>query len=413
MSRLLRAACSVVTPQLRSNSHLVHRGIRNLSTGITTKSLLKPNTFKAPIVRICHSQSQQITVQGEKAVGKWLMVCGGMVYLAVALGGVTRLTESGLSMVTWKLLGEKFPTTQAEWEEEFRLYQQYPEFKMKNQNMTVDEFRRIFWMEYIHRMWGRAIGAVFLLPAIYFWSKGRLNSTTKKFVLLMGSLIGAQGLMGWYMVKSGLENRFEDVNDVPRVSQHRLAAHLGVAFVLYTLFLSQGLKKLLPAEQFPTASLSTLRFKRFAYAAKGLIFLTAFSGAFVAGLDAGLVYNSFPKMGDKWLPDDLLAFQPINKNITENPTTVQFNHRILGVTTLTLVSAMWLLSRRTRLPKRAYWAMNSAALVAWLQVTLGISTLLNHVPVHLAAAHQSGSLLLLSFAVWLCHEMRYLKYLPK
>lgn len=279
--------------------------------------------------------------------------------------------------------------------------------------MTVDEFRRIFWMEYIHRMWGRAIGAVFLLPAIYFWSKGRLNSTTKKFVLLMGSLIGAQGLMGWYMVKSGLENRFEDVNDVPRVSQHRLAAHLGVAFVLYTLFLSQGLKKLLPAEQFPTASLSTLRFKRFAYAAKGLIFLTAFSGAFVAGLDAGLVYNSFPKMGDKWLPDDILAFQPINKNLTENPTTVQFNHRILGVTTLTLVSAMWLLSRRTRLPKRAYWAMNSAALVAWLQVTLGISTLLNHVPVHLAAAHQSGSLLLLSFAVWLCHEMRYLKYLPK
>lgn len=279
--------------------------------------------------------------------------------------------------------------------------------------MTVDEFRRIFWMEYIHRMWGRAIGAVFLLPAAYYWKKGYFNATTKKFVLLMGTLIGCQGLMGWYMVKSGLENRFDNVNDVPRVSQHRLAMHLGAAFVLYTLFVSQGLKMLLPAEHFVARSLNTMRFKRFAYGAKGLIFLTALSGAFVAGLDAGLVYNSFPKMGDKWIPDDILQFKPITENITENPTTVQFNHRILGISTVSLVSAMWLLSRKTKLPRRAYWAMNSALAVAWLQATLGVTTLLNHVPVTLAACHQSGSLMLLSLAVWLCHELRYLKYLPK
>ncbi|XP_075169742.1 heme A synthase COX15 [Haematobia irritans] len=412
MSRLLRAACTVIAPNLRSNTHLLSRTVRDFSTGFARKPLLKPITFKPPTIRVCHSQQVSVA-RGDKAVGKWLIVCGGMVYLAVVLGGVTRLTESGLSMVTWKLLGERFPRSQAEWEEEFRLYQQYPEFKMKNQNMTVDEFRRIFWMEYMHRMWGRAIGAVFLLPAAYFWRKGHLNSTTKKFVLLMGTLIGCQGLMGWYMVKSGLENRFDDVNDVPRVSQHRLAMHLGAAFVLYTLFLSQGLKKILPAEEFVANSMKTIRFKRFAYAAKGLIFLTALSGAFVAGLDAGLVYNSFPKMGDNWVPDDILAFKPISKNITENPTTVQFNHRILGISTVTLVTTMWMLSRGTRLPRRAYWAMNSAAFVAWLQVTLGISTLLTHVPVSLAAAHQSGSLLLLSFAVWLCHELRFLKYLPK
>lgn len=279
--------------------------------------------------------------------------------------------------------------------------------------MTLEEFKTIFWMEYIHRMWGRAIGAVFLLPAAYFWKKNYFNSSAKKFVLLMGTLIGCQGLMGWYMVKSGLENRFDDVNDVPRVSQYRLATHLGAAFVLYTLFLSQGLKRLLPSESLNGVTSQALRFKRLAYAAKGLIFLTAFSGAFVAGLDAGLVYNSFPKMGDKWIPDDILAFQPVNKNITENPTTVQFNHRILGISTLTLVSAMWLLSRKTKLPRRAYWAINAAAAVAWLQVTLGISTLIHHVPVPLAAAHQSGSLLLLSFAVWLSHELKLLKYIPK
>lgn len=280
--------------------------------------------------------------------------------------------------------------------------------------MTLEEFKTIFWMEYIHRMWGRAIGAVFLLPAAYFWKKGYFNSSTKKFVIAMGALIGCQGLMGWYMVKSGLEEkRFQDVNDVPRVSQHRLAMHLSAALVLYTLFLSQGLKKLMPAETLSTVTSSAVRFKRLAYAAKGLIFLTAFSGAFVAGLDAGLVYNSFPKMGDQWIPNDILAFEPINKNITENPTTVQFNHRILGISTLTLVTAMWLLSKKTKLPRRAYYAINAAAIVGWLQVTLGITTLLNHVPVPLAAAHQSGSLLLLSFAVWLSHELRLLKYLPK
>uniref|UniRef100_A0A1A9W121 Cytochrome c oxidase assembly protein COX15 n=1 Tax=Glossina brevipalpis TaxID=37001 RepID=A0A1A9W121_9MUSC len=390
--------------------------IRGLINRPVYKPLLKPywRSIKpaATPARSC-ARFQQENLKNQKNVGKWFLGCGGMVYLAVVLGGVTRLTESGLSMVTWKLTGEKLPRSAKEWEEEFRLYQQYPEFKMKNQNMTLDEFKLIFWMEYIHRMWGRAIGGFFLLPAAYFWRKGYFNKTTKKIVLLMGCLIGCQGLMGWYMVKSGLENRFDDVNDVPRVSQYRLAAHLGFAFVLYTLFLSQGLKKLLPAQEFQANCMKALRFKRLAYATKGLIFLTAFSGAFVAGLDAGLVYNSFPKMGDHWIPDDILAFKPFNKNFTENPTTVQFNHRILGISTVTLVTALWLFSKRTKLPPRSYWAINAASLVAWLQVTLGISTLIHHVPVSLAAAHQSGSLLLLTFAIWLSHELKFLKYIPK
>lgn len=268
-------------------------------------------------------------------------------------------------------------------------------------------------MEYIHRMWGRGIGAVFVIPAVYFWKRGYLTNSTKKRVVILGALIGLQGLMGWYMVKSGLEDKFQDINDVPRVSQYRLASHLAVAFVLYSLFLSSALRKLLPSTKDLTTSKNLLNLKKIANLSKGFVFLTAVSGAFVAGLDAGLVYNSFPKMGDKWIPDDILLYQPIQRNLTENPTTVQFNHRIFGITTLVTVSLLWMYSRKCLLPKRVSYAINATMTMAWLQATLGVTTLLNHVPMYLAAAHQSGSLLLLSFAVWLSQELRLVKYIPK
>ncbi|XP_017782208.1 PREDICTED: cytochrome c oxidase assembly protein COX15 homolog [Nicrophorus vespilloides] len=356
----------------------------------------------------------ETSTNSNRAVGYWLMTCGGMVFVAVVLGGVTRLTESGLSMVTWKLLGEKMPRTQEEWESEFRKYKEFPEFKIKNKDMTLSEFKWIWHMEFGHRMWGRAIGAAFLVPAAYFWMRGRLRPGMKPRIVAFGSLIAAQGLMGWYMVKSGLEDRFHGESDVPRVSQYRLAAHLSLAFVLYTLFVWSGLDHLVPAGTIPTTSQSVVKaarkFRMLAHSCKGLVFLTAVSGAFVAGLDAGLVYNSFPKMADKWVPDDVMALQPKISNFTENPTTVQFDHRILGTTTLTLISTLWLLSKRRVLPPRAYKAANALAAMAWLQVGLGISTLLTYVPVSLAACHQSGSLVLLSTAIWLTHE---LKRLPK
>ncbi|KAH8261441.1 hypothetical protein KR044_009380, partial [Drosophila immigrans] len=356
---------------------------------------------------------ETITSKTDRTVGKWFLGCGGMVFVAVGLGGVTRLTESGLSMVTWKLMGEHKPRNQEEWIKEFEEYQQYPEFKMKNAHITLEEFKFIYMMEYMHRMWGRAIGAFFLIPAAYFWKKGYFCAKTKKMVLVLGTLIGLQGLMGWYMVKSGLENRFDNPNDVPRVSQYRLASHLAAAFVLYSLFLSSALKKLIPADQVVAIGKRALNIKHLTHLTKGMVFLTAISGAFVAGLDAGLVYNSFPKMGDKWIPDDIWQFEPLPKNITENPTMVQFNHRILGITTVSLISALWMMTRRQQLPKRARWAVNAAMVMAWTQATLGVTTLLNYVPVPLATAHQSGSLLLLSFAVWVSHELRFLKYLPK
>uniref|UniRef100_A0A182TEF2 Cytochrome c oxidase assembly protein COX15 n=1 Tax=Anopheles melas TaxID=34690 RepID=A0A182TEF2_9DIPT len=380
----------------------------------TKKSLLTVGrTFRTPVSRYCTKPSVP-QERGSKAVGYWLLGCSGMVFVAVILGGVTRLTESGLSMVTWKLLGEQMPRTDAEWQEEFDRYQQFPEFKLKNQDITMQEFKLIWYMEYGHRMWGRAIGAFYSIPALYFWSKGYFNKAMKIRVLAFGALIGAQGLMGWYMVKSGLEDRFHEKSDVPRVSQYRLASHLGFAFVLYSLFLWSALDKLLPAQklvgQIPAA---TFRFKGLAHATKAAVFLTALSGAFVAGLDAGLIYNSFPKMADRWIPSDILALSPALRNFTENPTTVQFDHRVLGTATLTLITGMFLLSRRRLLPPRAYKAATAVAAMGWMQVALGITTLLTYVPVPLAASHQSGSLVLLSLAIWLTHELKLVKRLPK
>ncbi|XP_005602363.1 heme A synthase COX15 isoform X1 [Equus przewalskii] len=358
----------------------------------------------------------------ERVVGRWLLVCSGTVAGAVILGGVTRLTESGLSMVDWHLIKEmKPPTNQEEWEAEFQKYQQFPEFKILNHDMTLAEFKFIWYMEYSHRMWGRLVGLVYILPAAYFWRKGWLSRAMKGRVLALCGLVCFQGLLGWYMVKSGLEEK-PDSHDIPRVSQYRLAAHLGSALVLYCASLWTSLSLLLPqhkllsprfksllatywAVQLPeTRQLLWLR--RFAHGTAGLVFLTALSGAFVAGLDAGLVYNSFPKMGESWIPEDLFTFSPILRNVFENPTMVQFDHRILGITSVTAVTALYFLSRRIPLPRRTKVAAATLLALAYTQAGLGISTLLMYVPTPLAATHQSGSLALLTVALWLMNELR-------
>ncbi|KAM4636772.1 heme A synthase COX15 isoform 1-T1 [Discoglossus pictus] len=343
----------------------------------------------------------------ERTMGRWLLVCSGMVAGAVILGGVTRLTESGLSMVDWHLVKEmKPPGTKEEWEAEFTKYQQYPEFKILNHDMTLNEFKFIWFMEYSHRMWGRAVGLAYILPAIYFWRKGWFNRGMKGRVLGLCGFVCFQGLLGWYMVKSGLEEK-PDSYDIPRVSQYRLAAHLGSALVLYCASLWTGLSLLLPKHKLPETR-DLLKLRRFTHWTAGLVFLTALSGAFVAGLDAGLVYNSFPKMGDRWIPDDILAFSPKLQNFFENPTTVQFDHRILGISSVAAITGLYYFSRSVPLPRRARLAVNSLIAVAYLQVTLGISTLLLYVPTSLAATHQSGSLALLSMAIWLMNELRRL-----
>lgn len=357
------------------------------------------------------AQPVEISPKAAKWIGGWLLACSGMIFTTVVLGGVTRLTKSGLSMVDWHLFKEFPPLTQSQWENEFKKYQQYPEYKQSNKEMTLEEFKWIWYMEYGHRMWGRSVGAAFFLPAAYFWYKKWFTKGMKMRVMAFATLLTFQGLLGWYMVKSGLEEKPEP-DAVVRVSHYRLAAHLGTAFVLYTLMLWSGLSHILPPQKTPiTPRLRT--FWKCAHGTKSLIFLTALSGAFVAGLEAGLVYNSFPKMADRWVPSDILAYSPPLRNFTENPTTVQFDHRILGETVFCAVTGMWLFSRKVMLPPRARLAVNCLFAVGLLQVSLGIATLLLYVPKPVAATHQAGALTLLSMAVWLTHELKLVRLIPK
>nr|SVE76956.1 EOG090X04TT [Daphnia lumholtzi] len=365
-----------------------------------------------PLTRHVVTIAETPTLHQSKWIGRWLGTCAGMCFGAVVIGGLTRLTESGLSMVEWSAFGERPPLSQEDWEREFEKYKQFPEYKQLKKGINLEEFKFIWNMEYGHRMWGRLIGAMFVIPAAVFWKKGYFNSALKKRVLIYGTLIGCQGLLGWYMVKSGLEDRFHGEADVPRVSQYRLASHLGSAFVLYSLFLWTSLHHLIPAKAMEVSK-AAIKFKRLVHFSKGIVFLTAISGAFVAGLDAGLVYNSYPLMAGRLLPEDCLALSPAIRNFTENPSTVQFDHRTLGHFTVLLLSTVWLLSRRIVLPTRARYAANALAAMAWMQASLGIATLLFYVPTPLASSHQAGSLVLLSTALWLSHELKNMKYIPK
>jgi len=398
-----------------------HFKVSPVQRNIFTSGILRPKvsvpTFGRNVQQVTRrltTQVAELTTTQSKWVGRWLGGMAGMCFGAVVIGGLTRLTESGLSMVEWSAFGERPPLSQADWQREFDKYKEFPEYKLlkKQQNITLEEFKFIWHMEYGHRMWGRLIGAAFVIPAAIFWRKGLFNSGMKKRVLLFGSLIGCQGMLGWYMVKSGLEDRFHGESDIPRVSQYRLASHLGSALVLYSLFFWSSLQYLIPAKPMNVTA-AAMKFRRLVHVSKLAVFLTAVSGAFVAGLDAGLVYNSYPLMGERWIPEDLLAFTPALRNFTENPTTVQFDHRTLAHFTVLLVSSVWLLSRRMVLPRRAHLAANCLAAMAFVQASLGISTLLLYVPTPLASSHQAGSLVLLSTALWLSHELKNIRYIPK
>jgi len=352
------------------------------------------------------------TPRAKKIVGYWLLGCSGSVAGAVVLGGVTRLTKSGLSMTDWHLIkGMRPPRSEEEWLKEFARYQAFPEFKLARADMTLGEFKLIFYMEWFHRMYGRFVGLAFYLPAAYLWKKGYLTKAMKPRVIVFGSLILAQGLIGWFMVRSGLDEQTMANTNEPRVSQYRLAMHLGMAFTVFSGLFYNALSHLLKENPLQyTKKLGQM--KKFAHSSMALTFITAVSGAFVAGLEAGLVYNSFPKFADRWIPSDIAAINPWWKNIFENPTTTQFNHRLLGITTFSTIAATMYLSSPLALPHRARLAMNCVMGMACLQVGLGISTLLLYVPTALAATHQFGSLTLLSLAIWLNYELKTAK-IPK
>jgi cytochrome c oxidase assembly protein subunit 15 len=330
-----------------------------------------------------------------RAVATWLLVCCGLVFAMVVLGGVTRLTGSGLSMAEWRpIMGILPPLSDAEWQRVFEIYKQTPEFLLVNSTMDVHGFKGIFWLEYLHRVLGRLLGFAFSLPLIYFFVRKYISVRQLPWYLLMLILGGAQGFIGKIMVASGQV-------DAPHVSPYRLVAHLSAAFLVYSMMFWRALSLLQTAEN--TAPHPW--YKR-SYALTALIAVTILSGGFVAGLKAGWIYNTFPKMGDDWIPPGLMALDPLLRNLTENMTTVQFDHRLLAIATFLTIVIYWAKARKSALPPRAAKASNALLHTAALQIALGISTLLLSVPTFLAAAHQATALLLLTAAVFLSHSLR-------
>jgi cytochrome c oxidase assembly protein subunit 15 len=332
-----------------------------------------------------------------RLVAGWLLLCCALVAAMVVLGGVTRLTGSGLSMVTWKPLhGVVPPLNQAEWAEEFDRYRASPEYRLKNAGMSLDGFKRIFWFEYAHRLLGRAVGVAFLLPMLWLLARRLLDPRLVPRLALMFVLGGAQGLLGWWMVKSGLVAE-------PRVSQYRLTAHLGLAIALYLWMLWTALAVLrgrapVRAARAPLA--------RPALALLLFAFVTVLSGGFVAGLHAGLIYNTFPSMGGHWLPPDLWALTPGWRNPFENAVTAQFGHRVLATVLFAAVLALCAACLRAPVAGPACaWAYAAAAAIV-LQFALGVATLLAQAPVPLAAAHQANALLVLSALTGLAFSLR-------
>ena len=330
------------------------------------------------------------------AVAGWLGICCVLVFCMVVLGGVTRLTDSGLSMVRWEpISGMLPPLTETAWQAEFQHYREFPEYQKINAGMSLDAFQRIFYFEYAHRMLGRLIGLVFAIGFVWLWARKHLSRPLVPHLIAMFVLGGLQGLMGWYMVKSGLV-------EIPHVSQYRLTAHLGLAISIY-LYMLWVLYKLLERRSAPVVSRGL---RRSSWGLGVLAFATVLSGGFVAGLKAGHAFNTFPLMAGQWIPPGYLALEPTWRNFFENIATVQFNHRLLAISTfaLVLVFVIRVLKDKALRPLRK--PTLTLAGVATIQVGLGISTLLWFVPVALGAMHQAVALILLSVMLYVVFRFR-------
>jgi cytochrome c oxidase assembly protein subunit 15 len=332
----------------------------------------------------------------QRGVAIWLLACCALVFAMVVVGGITRLTHSGLSIVEWQpIVGALPPLDDAAWQEAFRKYQETPQFRQINPGMDLAGFKGIFWWEYVHRLLGRLIGAAFLLPLVWFALRKRISRPLAWKLAGIFALGGLQGALGWYMVQSGLV-------DDPRVSQYRLAAHLGLALLIYAVMLRIALDLLFPRGT-ETAPRSL---RRFAFAIVVLVFAMAMSGAFVAGIRAGLAYNTFPLMNGHLVPPGMFVIDPWYLNFFNNIATVQFDHRAIAWLLALLVPWFWVRVRRAGVSPRARLAAYLLLGALALQIALGIATLLLVVPIPLAAAHQAGALLVFTAALLAAHALR-------
>lgn len=336
-----------------------------------------------------------MTADDRRSVAAWLFLCAAMVLVMVVVGGITRLTHSGLSIVEWQpLVGTLPPLSHADWEALFAKYRETPEFRLVNFDMDLAGFQTIFWWEWIHRLLGRLIGVVFLLPFLWFLLRGRLERSLAwqlAGVFVLGAL---QGALGWYMVASGLI-------DDPRVSHFRLTAHLGVALAIFAAEFWIALELLAPAGR----SGRTAPLGRFGGAIVAVVFVMSLSGGLVAGLRAGYAYNTFPLMSGHVVPPEILMLEPWWKNFFYNMATVQFVHRSIAWLLIVLVPLLWWRALAAPLAASQRRACHLLLAVLALQVVLGIVTLLYGVPVSLGAAHQGGAVLLLAASIWAAHQL--------
>lgn len=333
-----------------------------------------------------------------RRLGIWLAIWAGMLYLLILIGGATRLTESGLSITEWKPVSGVIPPIGVDqWNAAFARYQQIPQYAAMNVGMTVAEFQRIFLWEFSHRLWARLVGVAFAVPLLFFLARGMVPRGMRGRLWLLLVLLGLQGALGWFMVASGLSGRTE-------VSQYRLAAHLAAALLIYGATVWTAADFL--ARPRPTLTAAERSLRRGAFLLTGLALLTAVAGAFVAGLRAGRVFNTFPLMAGRVVPPGYGVMSPWWRNLFENPGAAQFDHRLLAWVTAASVLTLWWWGRGKSLAPRTRTALRGVALVVVLQFSLGVATLLTKVPVVLGVAHQAGAVLLVTCALLLLHTVR-------
>ena len=339
--------------------------------------------------RIAASAAQGATprqIAARRRIALWLFGVAGLIFAMVIVGGLTRITESGLSITEWKpVMGALPPMSDAAWADAFAKYQQIPQYELVNKGMTLSEFKGIFWWEWSHRFLGRFIGFAFLVPFLWFLATRRIERALAPRLAIMFVLGGLQGALGWWMVKSGLVHRVD-------VSQYRLTAHLGLATLIYAYMLWTALG--LWRQRAAVAASEGLRAAAIGLAC--LVFFQMMLGGFVAGLKAGYIYNTWPLMEGRFIPSGLFAQSPWWRNFFESMLTAQFDHRMVAYLVAILTAWHWFAARRFAEASRgATWL----ALAVAGQIGLGIWTLLWAVPVALGAAHQAGALAVFTLAI--------------
>ncbi|MBT4958403.1 MAG: heme A synthase [Flavobacteriaceae bacterium] len=330
-----------------------------------------------------------------KKVIYWLFSGCALIFIMVVVGGITRLTHSGLSIPDYKLIsGIIPPINDQQWQEAFELYKQYPEYQKLNSNISLTEFKGIFFWEWLHRVIGRAIGLVFIIPFLYFLITRQLDKSTIKKTIILLILGSFQGFLGWYMVKSGLV-------DKPDVNHYRLAAHLTTAFVTFAFTLWVALDLIFPIKQ--TINKTYRDLIRIGLA---ILFIQIIYGAFVAGLDAGFIHNNWPMMNEgKFMHETVLIEKtPLYKNFIEGRSGVQFVHRILAFIVVFSVLIIYINGKKIAVSNYQLYGLNSLLILVGVQSLLGVLAILLRVPLWLGIAHQIGAFLLLSSMIFTLHR---------